>query len=125
MTKWSMAITAAVVALTASASWAGDILTPSLTVSSDSVTDLECTVLNAGTKVANVTISIHSSGAGATTESDTFSIMGGAARAVVETSLPGAGNFYCQVSGISKSKARVTFCSRDANHQCTVAVTAP
>jgi hypothetical protein len=127
MTTWSRAIISAFVVFAASASWAGDIITPALSVSSSTADNLWCAVVNAGTKTAtDVTISIHDGGAGATTETDTFSaIGGGAARSIVETSLPGSGVFYCQVSGISKGKARVTFCPRDANDHCTFAVTVP
>ena len=126
MTRRISAMAAITVILLTPSAWAADIFTPVLTVSSVTSESMECIVLNTGTTiVSDVTISIHDAGAGATSETGTFTFAGGAARSVVETSLPGSGNFYCRVSGISKSKAKVTLCLRDANDNCTVAVTAP
>src|SRR5262245_37466761 len=96
--------------------WATDIFTPVLAVSDASYKSMECTVLNAGPATApNVTISILLAGNGATSETMTLSIPGGGSRAVVETSLGSFNKFYCRVSGISKTVAKVSFCLRDAN----------
>jgi hypothetical protein len=125
MSRWISLITTAAVVMT-SAAWAGDIFTPVLLAGSNAVASLECEVLNTGTAtIDDVTISLHLGGNGVTVMSNTVSIPGGAERALVDSSPPGSGDFYCRVSGISKSKARVSLCAREASGTCKVIVTVP
>jgi hypothetical protein len=126
MTRWIRVISIAVPCVVASVAWAGDIFTPVLLAGSNSASDVSCDVLNTGNgKVDDVVISIVFGGNGLVLTSSTFSIPAGAERGLLLSSLAGSSDLYCRVSGISKTKAKVTFCARDAGGNCTVVVTSP
>ena len=125
MSRWTSLVTAAALVMT-SVAWAGDIFTPVLLAGSNAVSSLECDVLNTGNAtVDDVAISLHLGGNGIAVMSTTVSIPAGAERGLVDSSPPGSGDFYCRVSGISKSKAKVSLCAREASGTCKVIVTSP
>ncbi len=101
--------------------WAADIFTPPL--QRGAAADVRCTVLNTGTSTANdVTIEIRTP-FGDVKEGFTTDIPGGEIHSVTDDTPSVA--MYCRVSGISKAKARVTLCIRDANDTPIECVTAP
>jgi hypothetical protein len=101
--------------------WAADIFTSPL--NTGDAADVSCRVLNTGTTTEqDVTIDIR----------DTFNISQtsftldiGAGRTEAVTDLTPAPVVYCRVSGISKTRARVTLCLRDVNLTPIQCVTSP
>jgi len=100
---------------------AAPIVTPAL--SSAGADSVSCTVINAGTQPADVTIDIVHSFAGTVQETDTQTVQPGRGHLVVDvTPVPS----YCRVTGISAKKARVSFCMRRAvDDECIGLVTSP
>ena len=99
--------------------WAAEIITPALATGSSPT--VNCRVLNTGgTIVHNVTIQIFD--AFGNTESSNAPFTIGAGSTVSMNDATPSGIAYCRVSGISKSKARVTLCLIDATGTCTTAV---
>ena len=124
--KKLIACTATVaVAMLAVPAMAGTIFTPPLPTLG-ATTDVNCRVLNNGSRAAeDVAIEIRSS-SGAVTETATWpTIAPGRTQSVQEQS-PG-GIHYCRVDGkrVSKSKTEVTMCAIDANGNYLECVTAP
>lgn len=126
MTRWTSLIGMAIAFVVASPVWASDVFTPTLEAGSNTSSSLDCSVLVTSGSASNVTVSIHTAGAGAVHATTTFSsIPAGAARSTIDAALPGSGEFYCKVSGASKTRIKVTLCALNAGGNCTVAVTAP
>lgn len=97
--------------LVGSTAWA-DIFTPALnTGNADSVV---CRVLNTGTSTAKTVVTKFFDNAGTQQGGIQGAIEAGAARTTTSNPNPSS-VLYCRVSGISKSKARVTLCLLDAN----------
>ena len=112
---------AVVALLVADAAQAAPLVTPPLRKGTNP--SFECGVVNVSNKsVGPVLIEIVGE-TGIVLNDTSVSIPAGATRSV--SAGGGAGFNHCRVTGITKTKARITLCTRDASFNCLQSVTIP
>lgn len=121
MTVRKMATLAMLIILVTHTAHAATLVTPALPKGVG--IGYQCGVVNTSTKDSDAVLFEIVGEAGAVISTNTFTIPAGATRSIA--SAGGAGLNYCRVTGISKSKARVTFCVRDSSFGCIQSTTAP
>ena len=121
MTVRKMTTLATLITLVTHTAHAATLVTPALPKVAG-ITFL-CGVVNTSTQDSAPVLFEIVGEAGAVITSQTFAIPAGATRSV--PSAGGSGLNYCRLTGISKTKARVTFCVRDSSFGCIQSVTGP
>ena len=120
--KVMMQLAAVGLLVTATARAAAVLVTPALP--KGNAPTVLCGVVNMGkTDVDGILMEIVGE-SGTVVTSLTVAIAAGATRTIA-TGNSNIGLYYCRVTGISKSKARVTLCTRDSSFNCLESVTTP
>jgi hypothetical protein len=120
-----IALVTAMMTPTGAAFAAAPIVTPAISGSATGAVGHLCTVVNAGTTPAIVTIEVVDLYSGNAVASTVSSTLQPGAGNIAFASTATTANSYCRVSGISKSKARVTHCALDLSSVCAGTVTVP
>jgi hypothetical protein len=107
--------------LLANTSHAATLVTPALP--KGTAASFQCGVVNVSSKEIGPVLLEIVGEAGAVLGENTVTIPPQATRSVA--SVASVGLNYCRVTGISKGKARVTLCTRDASFNCLQSVTIP
>jgi len=123
MHKLAIAVAGVLIVLLTSSAWAADIFTPALP-RGGAASRVNCRVLNTGsTTEQGVTVKLFNTFGVEQASLGPVDLESGTTTSVEDPTFTSAA-YYCRVSAISRSRARVTLCMLDADDNCIVAVTA-
>lgn len=113
-------MTLGVLLLAAGPAGAADLVTPPL--ANGSAARVTCRAVNVHTSSVSVGVQIFEAGSLAAVAVSGGDVPSRAFRTATKEAPTAGATYYCRVSGLSKSKGRVSLCLEDASEMCTEAV---